>query len=108
MFTGCNNSSDIQRPANKEKNRGKFPYLQSERLNITRITIKHDQDGDGINDLEDILAGARNDAVNKPAYRSAYYSGGYPPDNEGVCTDTVYVKNLDQSRGFFYGSSEIV
>lgn len=58
--------------------------------NIPRLEIDYDQDGDGIKDLDDILEGARKDAENKPNYRSAYYSGGYPPDNEGVCTDVIW------------------
>ncbi|WP_207652859.1 DUF1287 domain-containing protein [Anaeromicrobium sediminis] len=37
-----------------------------------------------------ILVGARKDASTKPSYKSAYYSGGYPPDNEGVCTDVIW------------------
>ncbi len=27
---------------------------------------------------------------NKPRYHSAYYSGGYPPNYEGDCTDTIW------------------
>lgn len=59
-------------------------------LDISRVVIDHDEDGDGIKDLEDIIEGARKDAANKPKYKSAYYSGGYPPDNEGVCTDVIW------------------
>lgn len=59
-------------------------------LNIPKIEINHDEDGDGILDLDDILEGARKDMKNKPIYRSVYYAGGYPPDNEGVCTDVVW------------------
>lgn len=59
-------------------------------LIIPRIVIDHDEDGDGIKDLEDILLGARKDLANKPTYRSVYYAGGYPPDNEGVCTDVIW------------------
>lgn len=58
--------------------------------NIPKLEIDHDQDNDGINDLDDILEGARKDAENKPQYRSAYYSGGYPPGDEGVCTDVIW------------------
>lgn len=57
---------------------------------IPLLEIDHDQDGDGIKDLADILEGARLDAANKPLYRSAYYAGGYPPDEEGVCTDVIW------------------
>ena len=27
---------------------------------------------------------------NKPRYKSAYYDGGYPPPDEGVCTDVIW------------------
>jgi uncharacterized protein YijF (DUF1287 family) len=59
-------------------------------LPIPRIRVNHDQDGDGVADQDDILAGARRDAANRPKYVNAYYRGGYPPDNEGVCTDVVW------------------
>ncbi len=59
-------------------------------LPIPRIRVNHDQDGDGILDQDDILAGARRDAANRPKYISVYYRGGYPPDHEGVCTDVIW------------------
>lgn len=59
-------------------------------LAIPRIQVEHDQDGDGILDLDDILDGARKDAANRPKYIDAYYRGGYPPDHEGVCTDVIW------------------
>lgn len=59
-------------------------------LDIPKIQFTKDKDGDKINDLDDILEGARKDAYNKPIYKSTYYAGGYPPDNEGVCTDVVW------------------
>ncbi|GHV52907.1 hypothetical protein FACS1894206_02590 [Deltaproteobacteria bacterium] len=36
-----------------------------------------------------MLAGARAEVARKPIYRSVYYKGGYPPADEGVCTDLV-------------------
>lgn len=48
-----------------------------------------DYDGDGIDDQLDILLGARNYVQTKPKYKSKYYSGGYPNDSYGVCTDVV-------------------
>lgn len=60
------------------------------RNSIPKIVVNHDQDQDGLADPDDIIQGARKDAANKPAYRSAYYNGGYPPDNEGVCTDVIW------------------
>lgn len=59
-------------------------------LAVEKLEFAHDQDGDGLNDLDDILEGARKDADRKPHYQSAYYAGGYPPDDEGVCTDVIW------------------
>lgn len=60
------------------------------KLNIPKISSTTDYDNDGIVDSEAILNGARIDAENKPTYISNYYSGGYPPDDEGVCTDVIW------------------
>lgn len=57
---------------------------------VEKVVINSDKDGDGILDLDDIVEGARKDIENKPRYKSAYYDGGYPPDNEGVCTDVIW------------------
>lgn len=37
-----------------------------------------------------LIEGAREEAERMPLYRSAYYSGGYPPAEEGVCTDLIW------------------
>ncbi len=66
---------------------------------IEAIISKTDYDNDGIDDYTDILQGAKKEAKNKPKYKSAYYAGGYPPENEGVCTDVVWraLKNAGYS-----------
>lgn len=66
---------------------------------IETIISKTDYDNDGIDDYTDILQGAKKEAKNKPKYKSAYYAGGYPPENEGVCTDVVWraLKNAGYS-----------
>mgnify|MGYP000987481524 CR=1 FL=1 len=66
------------------------PEPETEQLLIERIICTSDKDGDGINDLDDIVEGARKDIENKPRYTDGYYDGGYPPDNEGVCTDVIW------------------
>ena len=43
-----------------------------------------------LSSFEKLILGARKDAIAMPAYISAYYAGGYPPDNEGTCTDLVW------------------
>ena len=62
----------------------------AEDFGIETIISKTDYDNDGIDDYTDILQGAKIEAKNKPTYKSVYYSGGYPPDNEGVCTDVIW------------------
>ena len=57
---------------------------------IETIYSDIDYNNNGIDDYTDILIGARKEAENHPTYRSAYYDGGYPPDDEGVCTDVVW------------------
>ncbi|MCX8129492.1 MAG: DUF1287 domain-containing protein [Clostridia bacterium] len=59
-------------------------------VTIERLVLNSDKDRDGINDLEDIVKGARKEVQNKPKYKSVYYKGGYPPQHEGVCTDVIW------------------
>jgi len=68
-------------------------YIQNELssyIKIENITTNSDIDWDWISDIDDIIAWARNEIKNKTAYKSAYYSGGFPPKNEWVCTDVVW------------------
>lgn len=67
----------------------KKKYLASD-FDIVEIKSMVDYNNNGIDDYTDILNGAKLDAKNKPRYKSTYYSGGYPKDNEGVCTDLVW------------------
>ncbi len=91
IFTGCNSEVEISKNSTKESQELDNKILLEEKsIEISRLIIEHDEDGDGIKDLDDILDGARKDAQNKPRYHSAYYRGGYPPDYEGVCTDTIW------------------
>ena len=62
----------------------------AEDFGITTLKSNIDFDNDGVDDYTDIMLGARKDAENCPTYKSAYYAGGYPPDDEGVCTDVVW------------------
>jgi uncharacterized protein YijF (DUF1287 family) len=64
--------------------------IAESQLDIPRIRSEYDHDGDGLCDADDILEGARKDAANRPRYIDAYYRGGYPPDDEGVCTDVIW------------------
>lgn len=60
------------------------------KLEVQTLVIDHDEDNDGIKDLADLVKGGRADVKNKSNYKSVYYSGGYPPSNEGVCTDLLW------------------
>ena len=54
-----------------------------------RYVSSYDTDGDGVDDQTDMLESARAYIETKPKYKSKYYSGGYPDDEYGVCTDVV-------------------
>lgn len=56
---------------------------------VAQAASSHDEDGDGVADGEDILAGALAYIDTRPKYGSRYYVGGWPDDGYGVCTDVV-------------------
>lgn len=57
---------------------------------IETVYANKDMNRNGIDDLDDILQGAKKEIEDMPTYRSAYYEGGYPPREEGVCTDVIW------------------
>lgn len=59
-------------------------------LKIEKIKFNSDKNKNGINDLDDIVKGARQEVINKTKYKDGYYSGGFPPSGEGVCTDVLW------------------
>lgn len=65
-------------------------YLLKSEIEVERIFSAYDKNNNGIDDTEDILIGARKEVENKTCYKSTYYAGGYPPANEGVCTDVLW------------------
>jgi len=72
-----------------------FPFEESIQLpnssiQIPAISCPIDKDKDGLDDLKDIVKGARAEVMRQPKYLGAYYQGGFPPDTEGVCTDVVW------------------
>lgn len=64
-------------------------YLASD-FDIQVLKSKIDYNNNGIDDYTDILKGAKKDVKNNPKYKSVYYDGGYPPEDEGVCTDLLW------------------
>ena len=65
-------------------------YYTARDFNIKTVYSNIDYDNDNLDDYSDFVLGARKDAENHPKYISLYYDGGYPPDNEGVCTDVIW------------------
>ena len=59
-------------------------------FDIKIVDNKVDFNDNGVNDYTDIMLGARKDAENEPKYIDKYFSGGYPPENVGVCSDVVW------------------
>ena len=72
----------------------RFNYIShltysNEDFHIATYTSTIDQDADGVDDQTDILASTRAYIATEPIYKSAYYDGGYPDDQYGVCTDVI-------------------
>lgn len=63
---------------------------RNEDFGIETMVSLVDYNDNGLDDYTDFLNGAKKDAQNHPKYDSAYYAGGYPPDNRGVCTDLIW------------------
>ncbi len=61
----------------------------NEDFDIEPYISPNDFDGDGVDDQTDILENVRAYIATNPKYKSKYYSGGYPDDEYGVCTDVV-------------------
>jgi len=66
-----------------------FFFLKGE-VTIDKIICEGDLDNDGISDMEDITQGARMEIFNHTKYKGDYYEGGYPPQDEGACTDVIW------------------
>ncbi len=67
--------------------------VELESVELPEVVTKEvgpDLNKNGISDIEDIVIGARKDALAMPEYVNAYYGGGYPPEDEGTCTDLVW------------------
>lgn len=61
-----------------------------EDFGIETLYATVDYNHNGFDDYTDLLLGAKQDAVNRPDYNDAYFVGGYPPDEVGVCTDVIW------------------
>jgi uncharacterized protein YijF (DUF1287 family) len=77
---------EIERPLDQSA----LPVPNPTTLEVEKVIIDHDQDGDGVFDLDDIVQGARDYVETRPRYQDGYYDGGYPPPGEGVCIDVIW------------------
>ena len=57
---------------------------------ILDLTENNDFNNNGITNQQDILEGAKNRIGITTSYNGEYFSGGYPPDDTGVCTDVIW------------------
>ena len=65
-----------------------LPFIKVVTIPDEYSTIDRNQNG--IADPIDIVNAARKGVKQRTTYKSAYYAGGYPPDDEGVCTDMIW------------------
>lgn len=64
------------------------PFIKE--VEIPATYSQEDRNNNNIPDPLDIVQAARLEVTQRTKYESNYYSGGYPPDNEGVCTDVIW------------------
>ncbi len=53
------------------------------------VPVGIDGNKNSIDDLQDILQGAKEDIGVTTSYSGAYFFGGYPPEGVGACTDVI-------------------
>ena len=66
----------------------KNPFVSS--LEIPEDYSQIDRNNNGISDPLDIVNSARKEVEQRTRYESNYYADGYPPEDEGVCTDVIW------------------
>lgn len=62
----------------------------SKKVVVPNEYVSIDRNENGIPDPLDIVTAARKEVEKRTRYESNYYAGGYPPDDEGVCTDVIW------------------
>ena len=65
-------------------------FYIGKKVKVPQEYSKVDKNKNGIADPLDIVKAAREEAHSRTKYKDAYYSGGYPPEGEGVCTDVIW------------------
>lgn len=64
--------------------------LPIKKVEVPDESSKVDRNNNGIPDPIDIVNEARKESEGETIYKDAYYTGGYPPEGEGVCTDVIW------------------
>lgn len=59
-------------------------------INVPENFSNADRNNNNIPDPIDIVLAARKEVEQRTTYKSHYYAGGYPPNDEGVCTDVIW------------------
>ncbi|WP_261133520.1 DUF1287 domain-containing protein [Bacillus sp. Marseille-Q3570] len=67
-----------------------FNHPFSKTLVVPQNHSAIDANNNGVEDPIDIVNAARKEVEQRTKYKSAYYAGGYPPEDEGVCTDVIW------------------
>ncbi len=66
------------------------PALLGPKCQVPLQVSQYDENGNGIPDALDLVAGARQEVARHTLYDASYYKGGYPPEGRGACTDLVW------------------
>lgn len=64
--------------------------LRGARCEVPLDVASTDFNSNGVPNALDMVAGARLEVSGRTRYDGSYYSGGYPPDGRGACTDVVW------------------
>jgi uncharacterized protein YijF (DUF1287 family) len=67
-----------------------MPKTTQQGVNIERLISEDDKDNDGTDDFTDIVESAREQIGVVTSYDIAYYTGGYPPEHSGACSDVIW------------------
>lgn len=64
-----------------------FPF--GNEVEVPTEFTEADANGNDTPDPLDVVRTARGEVDRRTSYKSVYYDGGYPPEEEGVCTDVI-------------------
>lgn len=65
-------------------------FLPPAKVQVPSLYSTVDKNNNGVADPIDICNNAKDQLKKNIKYKDAYYVGGYPPEDEGVCTDVIW------------------